>query len=149
MKYVFRSENGCCPKCTAFGRVYYIQDRYLGGEKYEYALMSKPAKNQESKHFKDKNEMVGSLLGIVTTDDIAVNLYLNQMTVYQCGNLRMLERNGKKLIYDDTKKELREYTEPKQETGFCDGYLVCLIMAIEFLKKNEQESSGMQVSLFD
>ena len=148
MKYVFRSENGECPKCTAFGRLYYIQDRCLGGEKYEYALMSKPAEKPEPKHFRNKNKMVGSLLDIVITDDIAANLYLNQMTVYQCGNLRMLDINGKRLIWDDTKKELREYKEPRQETGYCDTYLECLNMAKEILKKKEQESAGMQLSLF-
>ena len=148
MKYVFRSENGECPKCTAFGRVYYIQDRYIGGEKYEYALMSKPAEKPESKHFKDKNEMVGTLLGIVIVDDIAANVYLGQMTLYQCGSLWMLERNGKRLIWDDTKKELREYTEPNQETGYCDTYLECLNLAKEILKKKEQESAAMQLSLF-
>lgn len=149
MKYVFRNENGDCPKCTAFGRLYYIQDRYLGNEKYEYALMSKPAKKPESKYFKDKNEMVGSLLGIMITDDITANLYLSQMTVHQCGSLCMIEKNRKKYVWDDTKKELREYTEPKQETGYCDTYLECLNMAKEILKKKEQESAGMQLSLFD
>lgn len=149
MKYVFRSENGGCPKCTAFGRVYYIQDRYLGGEKYEYALMSKSAEKPEPKHFKSKNEMVGSLLGIVIADHIAVNLYLNQMTVYQCGYLRMLEKNGKKYVWDEMKNELREYADPKQETGYSDTYLECLNMAKEMLEKKEQESVGMQLSLFN
>lgn len=148
MKYVFRSENGDCPKCAAFDRVYYIRDRYLGGEKYEYALMSIPAEKPESKHFKDKKEMVGSLLGILIADDITANLYLSQLTVYQCGSLRMLERNGKRFIWDDAKKELKDYTEPKQETGYCDTYLECLNMAKEILKRKEQESAGMQLSLF-
>lgn len=149
MKYVFRSENGLCPKCTAFGRVYYIQDRYCGGDKYEYALMSKPVEKTETKHFKNKNEMVSSLLGTVITDEIAVNLTLSQMTIYQCGSLRMMDQNGKKYVWDETKKELREYTEPKQETGYCDTYLECLNMAKEILEKKEQDNYGKQLSLFN
>lgn len=148
MNYVFRSENGYCPKCVAFGRLYYIQDRNIGGEKYEYALMSKPAEKMESTHFKDKNEMIGSLLGITITDNIAANIYLDQMTEYQCGNRRMLDISGEKFIWDDTRKELRKYTEPKQETGYCNTYLECLNMAKEILRKKEQENAGMQLSLF-
>lgn len=149
MKYVFRSENGLCPKCIAFGRVYYIQDRYCGGDKYEYCLMSKSADKTESKHFKNKTEMISSLIGTVITDEIAVNLLLSQITLFQCGSLRMLEQNGKKYVWNETKNELMEYTEPKQETGYCDTYLECLNMAKEILEKMEQEHSGTQLSLFN
>ena len=149
MKYAFRSENGSCPKHTAFGREYYIQDRYCGGDKYEYVLMSRPAEKPKAKHFKNKNEMVSNLLGTVITDEIAANLLLSQMTVYQCVSFRMLEQNGKKYVWDDTKNELRKCTEPKQETGYCDTYLECLNMAKGILEKEEQEYSELQLSLFN
>ena len=149
MKYAFRSADGSCPKHIAFGREYYIQDRYCGGDKYEYALMSRPEENPKAKCFKNKNEMVSSLLDTIITDNIAANLLIGQMTVYQCVSFRMLEQKGKKYIWDETKNELREYVEPKQETGYYDTYLECLNMAKEILEKKEQEYSGMQLSLFN
>lgn len=148
MEYVFRSERGFCPQCIAFGNVYFIQDRYIGGEKYEYALMSRPLKKPIPKHFKNVREMVSSLIGSDITDDITVNLLLSQMTEYQCTSCRMIKNDGVKYVWDDTRKELREYTEPKQETGYCSTYLECLNLAKEFLEKKERECIGTQLSLF-
>lgn len=146
MKYAFRSENGCCPKCIAFGREYYIQDRYLGGDKYEYALMSKPIATADPVHFKDASEMLGSLLGTVITDEIAADLLLSQITVYRSASFRMLEQNGKKYVWNEMENELREYTDPKQETGYFDTYRECLSMSKEILEKKEQEENGVHVS---
>lgn len=148
MEYVFKGEKGYCPQCVAFGRVYFIQDRYVGGEKYEYTLMSRSFEKNPPQKFRDAKEMVSSLIGSEISDDIAVNLLLSQMTVYQCSSYRLVEKNNTKFIWDESKKELREYTEPKQETGYCNTYLECLNMAKEILKRKEQESAGMQLSLF-
>lgn len=148
MEYVFKGEKGYCPQCVAFGRVYFIQDRYVGGEKYEYTLMSRSFEKKPPQKFRDAKEMVSSLIGSEISDDIAVNLLLSQMTVYQCSSYRLVEKNNTKFVWDESKKELREYTEPKQETGYCNTYLECLDMAKEILKRKEQESAGMQLSLF-
>lgn len=148
MEYVFKSERGYCPQCIAFGKVYFIQDRYIGGEKYEYALMSRPVEKKIGLKFKNVKNMVSSFVGNDITDDIAVNLLLSQMTVYRCSNYRMIEQNGVKYVWDSQKKELREYTEPNQETGYCDTYLECLNMAKEILKKMEREREEMQLTLF-
>lgn len=149
MEYVFRSGNGCCPQCIAFGKVYFIQDRYIGGEKYEYALMSRDIEKKDSKHFSDIKELVSFLVDSEITDDIAANLLLNQITLYQCASLRMIEKNGVKYVWDNLNNKLREYIEPRQETGYCNTYLECLNMAKEILDKKEQENNGMQVSLFN
>ena len=148
MEYVFKSERGYCPQCIAFGKVYFIQDRYIGGEKYEYALMSRPIEKKVGLKFKNVKNMVSSFVGNDITDDITVNLLLGQMTVYRCSNYRMIEQNGVKYVWDSQKKELREYTEPNQETGYCDTYLECLNIAKEILKKMECEREEMQLTLF-
>lgn len=147
MEYVFKSERGYCPQCIAFGKVYFIQDRYIGGEKYEYALMSRPVEKKVGLKFKNVKNMVSSFVGNDITDDIAVNLLLSQMTVYRCGNYRMIEQNGVKYVWDSQKSELREYTEPNQETGYCNTYIECLNMAKDILKRKEIESTGIQMSL--
>lgn len=148
VEYVFKSEKGYCPQCIAFGKVYFIQDRYVGGEKYEYALMSRPVEKKVGIKFQAARNMVSFLVGNDIVDDIAVNLLLSQMTVYQCSNCRMIENDGIKYVWDDQKKELREYTEPKQETGYFDTYLECLNIAKEILKKMKYEREGMQLTLF-
>ena len=147
-KYTFVSKNGFCPSCVAFGKRWFIKDRYIGGEKYEYALMSRPLEEKAPIHFMNIKMMVSNLVGSEITDDIAVNLLLSQMTEYQCSSHRMIEYNDIKYIWNDERKELREFTEPKQETGYCSTYLECLNMAKEILKKREQEVSGMQMMLF-
>lgn len=149
MEYVFKSERGYCPQCIAFGKVYFIQDKYIGGEKYEYALMSRPLERKTPQRFTNIRKMVSSLIGSEITDDITVNLLLSQMTEYQCNSYRMIENNGVKYVWDDKRKELREYTEPKQETGYFSTYLECLNMAKEILKKESRKNIGIQMTLFD
>ena len=147
MEYVFKSERGYCPQCIAFGKVYFIQDRYIDGEKYEYALMSRPVEKKVGLKFQDAKNMVSFFVGNDIMDDIAVNLLLSQMTVYKCSNYRMIEYDGVKYVWNNKTKELREYTEPKQETGYCNTYLECLNMAKDILKKKEIESTGIQMAL--
>lgn len=149
MKYVFKSENGCCPRCIAFGKVYFIQDRYLGGDDYEYALMSRSAKRKPPMQFAGRKELVSWLVNDMICDDITANLLLSHMTLDRCSHRRMIENNGKKYVWDDESKKLWEYEEPSQETGFCETYLECLNMAKEILRKKERENAGIQLSLFD
>lgn len=149
MKYAFKSERGYCPQCVAFGRVYFIQDRYIGGEKYEYALMSRPVKKKSARKFSDAKETVSFLFDENITDDITINLLLSQITAYKSGPYRIIEKDGVEYVWDESKKELREYTKPKQETGYCSTYLECLNMSKKILKKKEQENVGMQLFLFD
>lgn len=108
--------------------------------KYEYALMSRPVEKKDGLKFQDAKNMVSFLVGNDITDDIAINLMLSQMTVYQCSNYRMIEHDGVKYVWDSQKKKLREYTEPNQETGYCDTYLECLNMAKQILKRQKEVS---------
>lgn len=149
MNYTFVSKDGFCPSCVAFGKRWFIKDRYIGGEKYEYALMSRLLEEKSPANFANVKEMVSSLVGSEITDDIAVNLLLSQMTEYKCSSHRMIEYNDIKYIWNEERKELREYKEPKQETGYCNTYLECLNMAKEILKKREQEVYGTQMTLFN
>lgn len=139
MEYVFASERGCCPQCIAFGKVYFIQDKFIGGNKYEYALMSRPLEKKIPQKFPDTKKMISKLIGEEIKDDIAVNLLLTHITIYQCSSYRMIEQDGVKYVWDELKKELREYIEPEQETGYCNTYLECLNMAKEILKNMEQQ----------
>lgn len=148
MDYTFVSKDGFCPSCVAFGKRWFIKDRYICGDKYEYALMSRPLEEKAPIRFTNVKMMVSNLVGSEITDDIAVNLLLSQMTEYQCSSHRMIEHNGIKYIWNNECKELREYKEPKQETGYCSTYLECLNMAKEILKKREQECIGTQMNLF-
>lgn len=136
--YRFMSENGHCPQCNAFGRKYYIQDRDIGAGKYEYALMSMPIDPPAAQSFPSEKEMVSFLIGQNITDAITISLLLNQMTIYHSGSLCMLEQKDMKYVWDGTQKELREYTDPKQETGYCTSYRECLNMAKEILKNKEE-----------
>ena len=149
MKYVFKAEGGCCPQCIAFDRVYFIQDKYIGGDKYEYALMSRPIEKKVAQKFLDEKGMISFLLKQDISDEIAANLLLSQMTVYRSGTRRMLEYNETKYVWDSIKKELKEYIEPIQETGYCDTYTECLNLAKDILKMKETESIGVQMNLFD
>lgn len=140
MGYIFRRENGFCPKCEAFGRAYYIQDRYIGEGQYEYALMSKPLKQNTVQKFANTKDMVSSLAGMQITDDIAVNLLLSQMMEYQCNQYVLLNCGEDQYVWDRKEKELREHIKPKQETGFFGTYRECLTEAKRILIKKEQET---------
>lgn len=143
MNYTFVSKDGFCPSCVAFGICWFIKDRYIGGGKYEYALMSRSLEEKVPIHFTNIKMMVSNLVGLEITDDIAVNLLLSQMTEYQCSSHRMIEYNNIKYIWNDERKELREFKESRQETGYCSTYLECLYMAKEILKEREREVLGI------
>lgn len=57
MNFVFTSKDGQCPACHAFGRKWYIQDRYIGGDAYEYCLMSLSAEKPQKYLFKNQCEV--------------------------------------------------------------------------------------------
>lgn len=137
MEYVFRTRGGMCPQCIAFGKVFFIQDRHIGGEKYEYALMSRPIDKKVSQKFQDEKEMVSFLFSEDIADSLTANLLLNYMISYQSAQYCMIEHDGVKYVWDRIKNELREYIEPVRETGWCNSYLECLNIAKEILKKKE------------
>ena len=146
MKYVFTSKRGRCTQYTAFGKVYFIQDICIGGDKYIFALMSRTLENKIPQKFPDTKKMISELIGKEIKDDIAVNLLLSHITIYQLGARHIIEQDGVMYLWDELKKELREYTEPKQETGYFDSYLDCLNMAKEILKIwNNRSTNGKEI----
>ena len=139
MKYVFTSKRGYCPQCTAFGKVYFIQDKCIGGNKYIFALMSRTLENKIPQKFPDTKKMISKLIGEEIKDDLTVNLLLSYITIRQSGSRRLIEQDGVMYVWDELEKEPREYIEPKQETGYFDSYLECLNIAKEILKNMEQQ----------
>lgn len=147
MEYKFTSEKGYCPQCIAFGKRYYIQDKYIGADEYNYALMSIPLDREEPKQFKDKKELMSYLLNSVVNDDITANLLMSQRVIRSSGSYKMLEENGMQYIWSEEHKTLRVYVEPKQETGYFENYLDCLTMAKKILLDMEYQRNGKQLSL--
>ena len=147
MEYTFKSKDGHCPESIAFGRRYYIQDRYIGAGRYEYALMSRPDMVVHSIRFKSRKDCVSYLVGTTVGDDITANLLMGQLIDYQCGNLMMLNTGDQKYVWDEENKTLRTYTEPVQETGYCDTYSECLGMAKKILSRLQERENGDNWSL--
>ena len=118
--------------------MYFIQDICIGGDKYIFALMSRTLENKIPQKFPDTKKMISKLIGEEIKDDLTVNLLLSYITIRQSGSRRLIEQDGVMYVWDELEKELREYIEPKQETGYFDSYLECLNMAKEILKNMEQ-----------
>lgn len=137
MNYKFSGKDGHCPECVAFGKRYYIQDKYIGQDKYNYALMSMSVDVEKPKQFKNKKELASYLYGSDILDDIAVDLLIGQVTKVQSSSGRILEHSGSVYIWSEERKTLTRYIEPKQETGWCDTYLECLQMAKKILLNME------------
>lgn len=156
-KYIFRAENGFCPKCEAFGRIWYIFERNIYGNKYEHCLMSMPIEEPDGLCFKNKKEIAAWLNG----DKIEAGEYTDEMADYiinyntvpgfNFAEKAMLEKDGVKYRYDREKNLLTEYREDKQETGYFDNYYDCLKAAKEILENIEklQEKQTVQMTLDD
>lgn len=149
MEYVFKSENGYAPRCEAFGRIWYIADRYIGGDRYEHCLMSKSTEKSKRMLFPDKKAMVNYLCNADTQDDIGANLLLQFMIQCRTGNgSLLLEKDGQRYVWKAEEKMLYWVEEPKRHTGYMT-YNECLQMAKGILVAKERESNGMQLSLFN
>ena len=146
--FVFTSENGMCPQCTAFGKKYFIQDRLIGGRDYEYALMSYPAGKCETLKFPDKNKLVSWLIKSDVTDDIAANLIIGQHTLHRYSDTFLLEIEERMFVMKESDLSLREYIEPVQETGWFDKYKECLNTAKKLLDEMRTKINGEQLTLF-
>lgn len=143
-QYIFREENGFCPKCKAFGRIWYIFGRNIYGNKYEHCLMSIPIEKPDGLSFKSKKEIAAWLNGNISetekyTDETA-DYIINYNTVpgFNFADKAMLEKDGVKYRYEREKNLLTECREEKQETGYFDNYYDCLKEAKKILKKIEK-----------
>lgn len=145
MNYKFVEKDGHCPECVAFGKRYYIRDMHIGAGKYSYALMSEPAMREKPMYFRDKAALVSYFAEQVIDDELAVDLLLDQWTIYQVSSGRILVVGGTAYSWIEESKTLRKLTEPKQETGYCDTYWDCLHMAKKILSKLEASECGNQM----
>lgn len=141
--YTFTAKDGHCPGCTAFGRRWYIQDKYIGGDKYEYALMSRSLAIEEPLVFLNKSHLAKWLNGDSSDrnyeDDVA-DFIISRHIYADIYNKALLYKDNVSYIYDKEKFTLIKTIEVKQETGWCSTYLECLSMAKNILKSKEMQS---------
>ena len=152
-KIVFTAKDGMCPKYDAFGKRYYIQDRFFGGN-YEYALMSRGLTTGEVLRFPDNRMLAAWLNGrkeriLDGLDDVTANYVIRRDMLQEYNDMSLIEKDGKKYILKKAGKEflLNEYREPIQETGWFPGYRECLNMAKKILSDMENKINGEQMTL--
>ena len=138
MNFIFKTQNGSCPTCVAFGRIWYIQDREIGTNCYEYALYSKSAEPPKEYHFKTKRDVAKFLNDCKDNkaiyDELTTEYIISRQTVVECWETSMITKNGILYRFDKNKNTLTEIHESRQETGFM-SYLACLNIAKDILQK--------------
>ena len=126
----FKRENGLCPYYISNGIKYYIMDRHIGGNDYEYRLESRPAKTEYMK--------------INTLKDAVKYLNAKPWEYHKEYSIIYEIRKGEKLyIYNADKKTLRELKEPDVLTGWHDSYEECLKVAKQII----ESEIGEQISI--
>lgn len=150
-KYKFTNKQGFCPECLAFGRCWYIQDRFIGGSAYEYCLMSKTVEKPISYVFQNKNEIAAWLNGAEDnteySDDVAdyiISCYSDWKSDFS--DKALIIQQDKHYIYDKKKNTLTVVTDAKQETGWFDSYRECLKVAKEILSSIEMKEISMKIN---
>lgn len=154
--YKFSSKNGHCPQCIAFGKRYWIQDKLIGGNTYEYCLMSTPTEARKKIRFKNKIELANWINGEdiedKTKDDSLRNnaakliISFSTKASYRFSDRKLIEgKEGKFILYENFLAE--EYMEPTQETGWFDTYAECLDMSKEILRKKKIKKEGEQLTI--
>lgn len=138
MNFTFKSKDGFCPTCEAFGRIWYIQDREIGTNCYEYALFSKSADKPKEYQFKQRRD-VAMFLNDCKNDNaiydaITTEYIISRQTVVECWDSAIIEKKGSLYRFNKNKNTLTEISKSKQETGFM-SYLACLNMAKDILQK--------------
>ena len=128
-KYSFSSKNGFCPSCKAHGRTWYIQDRYISGNIYNYCLMSASNEAPEILRFKNKKEI--AVWYNKGDDDVTFRWHIPKRD--ECSNAALIVKDGVRYRYDKSSCTLTVIQESKQETGWFDSYRECLRAAKEIL----------------
>lgn len=139
-KFRFTAKDGYCPQCSAYGRRWYIRDRYVGLREYEYCLMSVSEEDPVQYSFKNKGELAAWLNGDKknTEYDDAVADFVISQHINCNGNYSdraLLSLRDVEYIWDKRKNTLTEVQERRQETGWFDSYMECLIAAKEILEE--------------
>lgn len=138
MKFTFTSKDGHCPECTAFGRKWYIKDRYLYDNVYEYCLMSIPISPPAIYQFQDKKAVALWLNGfdhLSEREEQLIDFYINRWIQADCSDMALVEKNGIQYRYDKVKNTLTSLPERRQESCWYDKYCECLADAKALLAK--------------
>ena len=139
MAFVFTSKNGCSPECRAFGRRWYIKDRHLYGNVYEYCLMSVTTDPQPVYQFADKQALAGRLNNIESFSEKEAQLidyyYIPRWIKIDCSDIALVEKDGIQYRYDKEKNTLTVLPAHRQESCWYDLYRECLADAKKFLQK--------------
>ena len=144
MKYVFRSQDGFCPQCIAFGRTWIIRDRHIYGNTYEYCLTSIPLDPPPKFHFRNKAEVAAWLNEmddnqLFQEDEYWIDFYIRRWTVYSSGDNALIEKKGIEYRYNRKTNVVVQIPSERQETGWFPGYRECVSVATEILKRKEKE----------
>lgn len=143
-KYAFVSKDGFCNACIAFGRVWFIKDRLIGGNDYEYCLMSKPISKPTQQNFENKKDVARWLNDDKRKpeyDDMTADyIILRQIRQgYNFSDKAIVEKGNESYIYDKVKNTMTAVVEPNKETGWFDSYHECLRIAKEILTNLEYQ----------
>ena len=146
-EYKFSAKNGFCPKCSAFGRTWFIQDKYIGGDTYEYCLMSVTEEKPKKYVIGSKRELAKWLnedKSNANYDDALADLIIARYIDWKAdySDRAMIVWHGNEYIYHKAKHTLTAIPERKQETGWYDSYRECLKAAKEILEKQERETEA-------
>lgn len=144
MSYAFTSKNGFCPSCTAFGKIWFIKDKFIGGNDYEYCLMSKPISNPIQQKFKNKKDIARWLNDDkrkAEYDDMTADYVISRQikSGYDFSDKAIVEKGNEKFIYDKLKNTMTAVVNPNKETGWFENYHECLKVAKEILINLEDE----------
>lgn len=145
MEFVFSNKNGCCPECNAFGRKWYIMDRLLYDNVYEYCLMSMPLTPQPVYQFKDKASLAAWLNGsgdFSKHDDLWLDYFISRWIKDDCNDVALVEKDGIQYRYEKAHNILKALPERRQESGWYEKYRECLTDAKVFLKNKRAKNSS-------
>lgn len=109
-KIVFTAKDGMCPKYDAFGKRYYIQDRFFGGN-YEYALMSRDLTTGEVLRFPDNRMLAAWLNGrkervLDGLDDATAYYVIRRDTLQEYHDMSSIEKDRKKVHIEESRKRV-------------------------------------------
>ena len=149
MNFTFNSKNGLCPSCKAFGRIWYIQDRYISSGNYEYCLMSLEEQKKPIQKFKDISKVAQWLNNDESDavyDKTVAEYIISRSTIKAYSEVVLIEKDNVEYRLNKTQCTIQEIRQPRKETGWHDGYIECLKVAKEILQKLNLTQCGEQIS---
>lgn len=152
MDFVFKSTfTGGCPECMAFGRRWYIKDRFVSENVYEYCLMSVDTGSQITYKFNSLRELTEWICGVKDlskeTEHFIKNWYLKRYVKFETTDAALLKKDGIEYRLDKKAFTLSQLHECIQETGWHSSYRDCLETSKGILRRMEKEQSGKQIAL--